>query len=351
MQTLNLRSDLIVGEIATPTGAAPRVATVWTWRDHLGAWKVRWNIGRMNYGVSPGLYAVGRPGPESPVFATANYKLTFDHVRRALAGMDAWVLTLDTHAVNVWCAAGKGTFNAEELVRRVRTAQLDRVVTHRRIILPQLSAPGVDARHASRECGFRVEFGPVYAQDIPRNLADGERMPTTFRRVHFLWRERLAVAPLELVVHAKGMLAVGLILVLLTGARRHGFDPELVRTQGLPALGWWFATYVLAGFLGPLLLPWLPTKSFAIKGACLGVGLALIGGVVAGSLETALRLAAWVLLVGAGASYLLMNFTGCTTFTSPSGARQEVRIALPVQIACGLAGLALWILAGFKTGW
>jgi hypothetical protein len=351
VQTLSIDPGMVPGKIATSAGAVPRVTTFWTWRDRLGACKVRLNIGRMSYGVPPGLYAVGQPGPESPVFATANYKLTFDHLRRELAGMDAWILVLDTHAVNVWCAAGKGTFSTAELVRRVRAVQLDRVVTHRYVILPQLCAPGVDAAQASRECGFRIAFGPVYACDIPRFLKDGDDLPPECRRVRFAWRDRLAVAPLELVVHGKGMLAVGLALALLMGVGPHGVALSAVPARGLPVLGLWLATYALAGFLGPLLLPWLPMQAFSIKGAFLGVALALGGGLFFCAGWTTLRLAAWLLLIGAGASFLLLNFTGCTTFTSPSGVRREVRVALPAQVACGVAGLALWMLAGIKPGW
>ena len=348
---MNLQPHLGMGEIATSAGAVPRVATAWTWRDRLGACKVRLNIGRMRYGIPPGIYAVGHPGPASPVFATANYKLTFDHLRRALAGMNSWILVLDTRAVNVWCAAGKGTFGTEELAQRVRAVQLERVVTHRRVILPQLCASGVDAAQAGRDCGFHFEFGPVYARDIARFYADGNRVPAEFRQVHFLWRDRLAVAPLELVVYGKRMLAAGLALALLTGFGPNGFVWARVWSQGLWALALWFMTFLAAGALGPLLLPWLPTRAFAVKGACLGITLALVGGVVSGSGWTFLHLASWLLLVGAGASFLLLNFTGCTTFTSPSGVRREVRGALPFQIACGVTGLALWTLAGIEPGW
>ena len=174
MQTIGKYHGLGIGEIATSAGIVPRVATAWTWRDYLGACKVRLNIGRMNYDIPPGLYAVGHPDAASPVLATANYKLTFDHLRRELAELDIWILVLDTHAVNVWCAAGKGTFSTDELVRQIRAVQLDRVVSHRRIILPQLCASGVNAAQAGRESGFRCEFGTLLsflkrATAFPRN--------------------------------------------------------------------------------------------------------------------------------------------------------------------------------------
>jgi len=65
---------------------------------------------RMSYAISPGLYAVGNPTKESDVFVSANYKLSFDVLRRELKGFNAWILVLDTKGINVWCAAGKGTF-------------------------------------------------------------------------------------------------------------------------------------------------------------------------------------------------------------------------------------------------
>lgn len=135
----------VVGQIASPSGPIPRVSTKLTLADRLGAWRVRWNIRRMDYRVPPGLYAVGGPGADSPVLVTANYKLTFDSLRRELSSIAAWILVLDTRGVNVWCAAGKKTFSTDELIRRVTDGGLDRIVSHRRLVLPQLGAPGVAA--------------------------------------------------------------------------------------------------------------------------------------------------------------------------------------------------------------
>jgi hypothetical protein len=39
----------------------PHIESAWTWREWLGAARVRLNIGRMRYAVTPGLYAIGRP--------------------------------------------------------------------------------------------------------------------------------------------------------------------------------------------------------------------------------------------------------------------------------------------------
>jgi hypothetical protein len=318
------------------------VRSDWTVKDHLGAIGVRLNLRRMQYRVEPGLYALGAPGSESPVFVSANYKLSFDYLRRALAGLDAWILVLDTGGINVWCAAGKGTFGTEELVRRIREVGLEAYVTHRRLILPQLGAPGVAAHEVKKQSGFTVVYGPVDAADIPAFLKAGLTATPAMRRVRFDWRDRLAVAPLEMVIHFKRMLLVGLVIALLAGLSMEGFSWVTARERGGLALLLWVATYICAGVLGPLLLPWLPTRAFSIKGAVLGLALGAWGLAIAGPPWILPYRLAWMLLVTAGASHLLLNFTGSTTFTSPSGVRREVRTALPAQIAVGIMGLITW---------
>ncbi len=131
----------VLGVASTPAGIAPRVATALRWGDAMGSWKARWGVNRMNYMVSPGLYAVGTPGAASPVLVSANYKMSFDRLRRELTGIDAWIVVLDTKGINVWCAAGKGTFGTEEIVDRVERYRLSELVTHRVFIVPQLGLP------------------------------------------------------------------------------------------------------------------------------------------------------------------------------------------------------------------
>ncbi len=128
---------------------------------------------RMNYAVTPGLYAVGDPTKDSDVFVTANYKLTFDILRRELKGMNAWILVLDTKSINVWCAAGKGTFGTDELIKRIAEAKLETVVSHRRIILPQLGAVGVNAGDGAEENGFQGFLRPCAGAGHPRLCSGG----------------------------------------------------------------------------------------------------------------------------------------------------------------------------------
>jgi CO dehydrogenase/acetyl-CoA synthase gamma subunit (corrinoid Fe-S protein) len=115
--------------------------------DHLLA---RLSFKREWHRVKPGLYRLGKPGPEAPVFVTSNYTLSFDALRSNLTSMDAFILVLDTFGVNVWCAAGKRTFDTKELVHRIQDTKLGEVVSHRILILPQLGAPGVAAHEVKK---------------------------------------------------------------------------------------------------------------------------------------------------------------------------------------------------------
>ncbi len=127
----------------------------------------------------------GAPDSQAPILVTANYKLTFDHLRKALTSINAWILVLDTRGINVWCAAGKNFFSTEEVVRRVNRSEVKKVVTHSRLILPQLAATGVAAHDVKKQSGFKVIYGPVRSKDLPNFLNNGFKSESSMRKVTF----------------------------------------------------------------------------------------------------------------------------------------------------------------------
>ena len=343
------RKPWIVGEVSTPTGVVPQIATGLKAADRLGAVKVRLGLRRMRYAVEPGLYAVGSPTAESPVFVSANYKLSFDHLRRELEGIDGWIMVIDTKGINVWCAAGKGTFGTEEIIRRIEITRLSEIVNHRRIIVPQLGAPGVAAHEVRRRSSFHVIYGPVRARDIPAFLDAGMRTSPEMRRVPFNIGDRLVLIPLELVMWGRYASFIAVMLFLLTGLSRNGYVfPGVSGGREVVLL---FLAFVAGGALVPVFLPWLPGRALSWKGMTMGLLLAAIlviaglvpSGGIAGRLETA----AWVLLMPAIGAFMAMNFTGATTYTSLSGVKKEMRFAVPSQIVAAVLGLALWMTARF----
>lgn len=339
----------VEGNIDTPAGPVPRVRTKIALEDLLGRWKMRWGVGRDRFAIMPGLYAVGNPRPSSVVLVTANYKMTFDALRRELAGIDAWILVLDTRGINVWCAAGKGIFGTEELLRRIEATRLADIVTGRTLILPQLGATGVSAHVVGKESGFSVVYGPVYARDIKSFLENGMEASPRMRRVEFPARERLALTPVELVGSLKPAAWASLALFLLAGIGPGIFSPAASMHRGAAAVAGLAAGIFGGAVVTPLFLPWLPGKAFSAKGAAVGLLLAacavLFGsGSFAASWEIPLLLA-----LPAVSSFVAMNFTGATPFTSPSGVEKEMRRAIPIQALSATIAIIVWVGGAFTA--
>ncbi len=347
-----VRPSFQTGTISTPAGEIPRISTELTTCDRYGTFKARWDINRMAYAVAPGLYGIGNPTPESPVLVTANYKLTFDRVRKQLAGRNLWLMVLDSKGINVWCAAGKGTFGTAELVNRITVTRLSEIVSHRRLILPQLGAPGVSGYQVFEQSGFHVQFGPVRSEDLPTYLDSNYKVTPEMRRVRFGLKDRIVLIPVELVggFNQASLIAIGamlLVTVLAGFLTPGGFTlPHLLATA-IPAICIVLGSFVGGSVLGPILLPILPGRRFSMKGAILGMLIAAVIGLGTGWMQTPGE--HWAQLVAAGlisaaiTSYTVLNFTGSSTFTSLSGVLKETRQALPLQLGASVTGLVVWI--------
>ncbi|MBW1841718.1 MAG: hypothetical protein JRI75_07975, partial [Deltaproteobacteria bacterium] len=297
--------------------------------------------------IAPGLYCVGNPGPDDPVLVTGNYKLSFDALRKELAMLDAWILVLDTKGVNVLCAAGKKTFSTQEVIRRVKMSGLDELVRHQELILPQLSATGVAAHLVKKGCGFKVVWGPVYTRDLKRFLEAGKKADSSMRRVTFSLTERLVLVPVELSFLPKPTLWVLMAVFILSGIGSNIFSFSMAWHRGVMAFTAYLAGIIAGAVAAPALLPWIPGRAFFLKG--LQAGLIAGFGVVLMFWNRATGLEAFVLLLFtmAVSSYLAMNFTGSTPFTSPSGVEKEMRTGIPVQAGTVLIAVIAWITSAF----
>ncbi len=300
--------------------------------DRLVRFLARVGVKRNEWRVRPGLYRLGEAGADSPVFVSANYRLSFDALRGALEDLDAYILVLDTKGINVWCAAGKGTFGTDELVARIEKTGLAQVVGHRTLIVPQLGAAGVCAHEVRKRSGFRVRFGPVRAGDV-REFLEGGKATAEMRRVRFGLKDRAVLIPVE----AKTALPV------VAGASALAY----VAGDAVGAAG--VASASLAGLAGfPLLLPYLPGEEFSVKGFFLGglVGAGAAYAAIAGDGDTsrplrALKAVSYALVLPPITAFLGLNFTGSTTFASPSGVKREINIYVPVMAGMAGAGLLL----------
>ncbi len=325
----------------------PCVATRLQWSDRFGHWAMRWGFGRDHFAVTPGLYAVGRPTDHSPVLVSANYKMSFDLLRRELDGIDAWIMVIDTKGINVWCAAGKGTFGTDEIVRRAERVDLAGRVSHRRLIVPQLGAPGVAAHEVKKKSGFTVIYGPVRAADIPAFLEADLQASAAMRQVTFSAGERFILTPVELTGMLRYLLWAAAILLILGGIGEGGYSLANALSRGGTAILAVITGLLAGAVLTPVLLPWLPGRAFSLKGALSGAAVGITIAVFFAETFWTLDTAALLLAVGAVSSYSAMNFTGSTTYTSPSGVEKEMRRAIPCQLAAVAGAAIAWFGAAF----
>jgi hypothetical protein len=332
-----------VGSLRPVVYNIPEVSAKLTFSDYLGAIKVRWGIGRDNYTIAPGLYKVGNPGRESDVFVSANYKLSFDTLRKNLGSLNAWILVIDTKGINVWCAAGKGTFGTVNLANGIKNSSLEFIVKHRRIIVPQLGAVGVAAHKVKEQTGFRVIFGPVQARDIREFVNAGYKATPEMRKITFPFYERAKLIPVDLMYGKYKLLLAVFILFVFSGLDRSGFlFKKMIETSFFPSINV-LAAYVAGIVIAPLLLPLFPLRPFALKGAFWGLLVFLF---ISSFFEVQLIERIGVGLISVSiASFVTMNFTGSSTYTSLSGVKREMKWAIPFQIAFAAVGLILFIIS------
>ncbi len=331
----------------TPIGSVPRIKASLERSDVRGTISARLGIKGDPYKIAPGLYGVGEPGPDSPVLVTANYKLTFDTLRRELTSFDGWILVIDTRGINVWCAAGKELFSTQEVVHRVQQSRLSTVVRHNKIILPQLAATGVSAVSVKKETGFEVLWGPIQARDIQQFVANGCKAGQSMRRVTFTLPERIVLVPVELSHLPKPTIWVLLAVFLLSGIGTGFFSFDVAWHRGLMALAAYVAGILGGALAAPILLPWIPGRAFALKGTLTGIAAGLAVAMTFRNSLSWVEATALVFFTTAISSYLAMNFTGSTPYTSPSGVEKEMRRAIPLQAATALIAVVAWVSAAF----
>jgi acetyl-CoA decarbonylase/synthase complex subunit gamma len=139
----------------------------------------------------------------------------------------------------------------------------------------------------------------------------------------------------------KSLLYAGLPLALLAGFSKGAFSSN----RALAALALYTLAVISGTFLSPLLLPLLPGRMFAVKGALSGCVCSLIcfAGMGGSALVGSADLAAMILVMSSISAFYAMNFTGSTPFTSPSGVRREMQRSMPAMAIAMILGIALLI--------
>jgi ubiquinone/menaquinone biosynthesis C-methylase UbiE len=145
--------------------------------------------------IEPGIYKSGNPNNTSPIIVTCNYLYTYIKVMRNLDGIDAWVLCVDSNGINVWCAARGEDFENNQLLEAAKATDIEKISDKKTLILPQLSAGGVDTRVLpinSEEFPFRVKYGPIWAKHLKEYLQEKPKQkPLKMRLANFTLSHRI----------------------------------------------------------------------------------------------------------------------------------------------------------------
>jgi ubiquinone/menaquinone biosynthesis C-methylase UbiE len=279
--------------------------------------------------VKPGLYTIGHPAPDSPVFVTGNYDLT---VRRVVKSLDekihAWLLVVNSGGINVWCAAGGGFLTSDKIISGIHMTRLEEIVTQRQLILPQLSAVGVDGNDIREKTGWSVQWGPVRAEDIPRYVADGFRKSDDMRSVEFP-----ILARLEMVSGTLGFYAL-LVLVPVGIFWRSMLLPIAI-------------TMIVLSYFYALLMPWIPGKDGLVKSIPLAT-IAILGVIIYSIVwdpVSAAEMFNRVMGITALSVFIAGEFQGMSPLM-----RGEQANWAPEALIAVVLGLVYWLLPKF-VGW
>jgi len=327
----------IVGEVSTPVGIIPLVATHLNAADRMGAVRVRIGLRRMRYMVEPGLYAVGVPTAESPVFVSANYKLSFDHLRRELTGIDGWIMVIDTKGINVWCSSGKGQFSASEIINQLAKYDIKDLTENNKleIILPKLSLSGIRLSEL-RKANISPIIGPIYAQELPEYL-DNKIVDCDDDHYKFNLRNRLFTLLPSFIQFTKYIAIVTAVLFIIHLIFKTEFWWQILPVSlSIPIL------YIT-------LFPILPSKNFSLKGMVLFAFQVLILALIFGSrlAEFSGFIIAFHLLFYLGTNIFFgLYYTGNSGVSNYSLVKKEIITFLPVTFLLYSAALIMIILQG-----
>ncbi|MGE4553320.1 MAG: mercury methylation corrinoid protein HgcA [Desulfovibrionaceae bacterium] len=342
------------GVVATPAGEVVRVRTRVGLGERLAALAAGLEPERAAHHVVPALYAVGDPGPDTPVLACSNHKSEFDALRtglgRSRTGRNAWILVLDTQGRRAWTAARQGYATTSGLMAAAEAANLRAIAPHGVLLLPPQFATVLSLQEAAEATGFEAVWGPHRPDDAGACLDAGLRCDEAMRRPRFPLAERLALAPAALWRLRRVAFWALVACLVLSAPGPWGLSMRHAAADGqLLALA--LLLGVLAGaVLTPALLPWLPGRALAVRGACAGLLAALPLVLALGARPGPLASAALTLAVAATASRLASDLARTPEHPELADAAGDPRRFGPWQWIAAALAVILWLFRGLTPG-
>lgn len=287
--------------------------------------------------IEAGLYIYGNPSDQSPALITANYQRTVRLVGSALQNQDAYLLVADTMGENVWCAARGDKFGLQEVAEVIKATRIAERIQHRKLILPQLAAGGIDHQEVRKTTGWSCRFGPIYAKDIPLYLTSGRKTEKQ-RTISFDMKERLEMA-LQQSFFLSKFFFFWFFLIGIVGIN---FLPQIslfsIAILLFPMI--WFV-YILFALIFHL----FPTRSFLRRGIYYGGLLTIIFLGVGRILEyTIVGMSQWAVIGFAIGMFLGMDYSGSTPISKPTDIDREYPTMIILLGVCLILLLVLTVI-------
>ena len=117
--------------------------------------------------VDPKVYPIGEPTPESPVFVTTNFSLTYFMVSGEIenSGISAHLVVAEAEGQSVLTAWAAGKFGGETIAKFIKDIKLEEQVQTRKIVIPGLVAQ-ISGDLEEHLPGWEVIVGCQEASDI-----------------------------------------------------------------------------------------------------------------------------------------------------------------------------------------
>ena len=197
-----------------------------------------------------------------------------------------------------------------------------------------------------KRTGFKVYFGSVYAEDIKAYLNSDRRKTQEMREIKFSMLDRLILTPREIIPAMNKFIIFAAIILLFFGIQPTGILFKSAWVYGEPFLLLGLVSIIAGSFITPAALPFIPFRSFALKGWITGILLTapVIFLFNSSELKNILIFSSAILFFPMASSYLALQFTGSTTFTNMSGVKKELKTALPVYLISTVISIVLLII-------
>lgn len=118
--------------------------------------------------VDPKIYPIGDPTPDSPVFVTTNFSMTYFMVSGEIenSGISAHLVIADVEGQSVLTAWAAGKFVGETIAKFIKDIGLEDQVNTRKIVIPGFVSQ-ISGDLEESLPGWEVIVGPQEASDIP----------------------------------------------------------------------------------------------------------------------------------------------------------------------------------------